>query len=124
MNRLRLTLLAVCVIGCATDAVAPPPWLQALIQQIESEPPASPPLYVARYEYRGQTVYYLPPRCCDVFSDLYDVSGTIICHPDGGLAGQGDGRCSDFLTAATNEQILWRDPRAAAANAGGPRSPD
>ena len=113
MNPILRVLLATCVLNCATDADTLPPWLQALIQQVESQPPAAPPLYVARYDYQGQVVYYLPPRCCDVPSDLYDPSGTIICHPDGGLTGHGDGRCADFLATATNEKILWRDQRGA-----------
>jgi hypothetical protein len=59
-------------------------------------------------------VYYLPPRCCDIFGNLYDSQGQIICHPDGGIAGHGDGRCPDFLNQRTNETVIWRDTRKAA----------
>jgi Domain of unknown function (DUF6970) len=56
-------------------------------------------------------VLHVPPQCCDVVSDLYNAAGQVICHPDGGLTGTGDGRCPDFFTQRNNEVILWRDMR-------------
>jgi len=102
--------------ACTTEksAGSDPEWLTALIQELESQPVANPPAFIARYDYRGQAVYYLPPRCCDIPSDVYSADGTIICHADGGLDGAGDGRCSDFFSSRKNEKIIWRDPRAAA----------
>ena len=101
--------------GCATaNPVAPdrdPTWLTALIHQLEAEPVANPPAFIARYDYRGETVYYLPARCCDIWSTVYAADGRILCHADGGLTGKGDGRCPVFLAERRNEQIVWRDPR-------------
>lgn len=91
-----------------------PEWLTALIHELENQPVANPPAFIARYDYRGQVVYYLPARCCDIPSNVYSAGGTIICHADGGFSGGGDGRCSDFLSARKNEKIIWRDPRGAA----------
>jgi hypothetical protein len=88
-----------------------PAWLQALTYELERQPVADPPAFIARYHYRGQLVFYLPARCCDIPSNLYDAAGAIICHPDGGFSGSGDGRCSDFFAQRTNEEIVWRDPR-------------
>ncbi|MCZ6789897.1 MAG: hypothetical protein O7D33_08195 [Chloroflexi bacterium] len=88
------------------------PWLRELIQRLESEPVANPPAFIAQYEYKGQTVYFLPQRCCDIFSDLYDADGVIIGHPDGGITGQGDGRVPDFLEAREDETVVWRDRRS------------
>ena len=88
------------------------PWLRELIQRLESEPVANPPALIAQYEYNGQPVYYLPPRCCDIFSDLYDSAGNIIGHPDGGITGQGDGRVPDFLEVRGNETVVWSDRRS------------
>ncbi|MEA2657200.1 MAG: hypothetical protein QOI23_2565 [Chloroflexota bacterium] len=85
--------------------------IAAIIGGLESRPVANPPAFLASYEYADQVVYYVPPRCCDVFGDLYDGEGRVICHPDGGLAGAGDGRCPDFLTERKHEIILWRDSR-------------
>jgi uncharacterized protein DUF6970 len=97
--------------GAGPGKAAVPAAITALIHELESQPVANPPASVASYEYAGQVVYYVPPRCCDIFGDLYDAAGQVICHPDGGLAGRGDGRCPDFLTQRANETIIWRDPR-------------
>lgn len=88
-----------------------PKWLTALVRELERQPVANPPAFIARYDYRGQTVYYLPPRCCDIPSNVYSAAGAIICHADGGFDGAGDGRCSDFYSARKNEKIIWRDRR-------------
>jgi hypothetical protein len=114
-------MVVACVVLTACGATAPsggpapqsplPATVTALIHELEGQPPANPPAYMASYEYRGQVVYYVPPRCCEIFSDLYDSAGKIICHPDGGLAGKGDELCPDFFRLRTNEHIIWRDPR-------------
>ena len=102
--------------ACGGDSpVAPQPlptWLTILIGRLEAIPPANPPALIARYEYRGQTVYFLPERCCDVPSTLYRADGTILCHPSGGLSGTGDGNCADFFTERRDEVIVWRDQRS------------
>ena len=72
---------------------------------------ANPPALIAQYEYNGQTVYFLPQKCCDIVSDLYDSDGNIIGHPDGGITGQGDGRVTDLLEFRRNESVIWRDQR-------------
>ena len=117
MKSFRLLLAAgvLAFAGCGgrgpAAPAAQPPWLSDLIRQLESQPVANPPAYIARSVYRNQIVYYLPARCCDISSTLYDVDGKILCHPDGGFVGQGDGRCSSFLAERSNEQIVWRDSR-------------
>ena len=73
---------------------------------------ANPPASVAQYEYLGQAVYFLPQRCCDFFSDLYDIDGNVIGHPDGGITGRGDGRVPDFFEERSDEEIIWKDKRA------------
>ena len=88
-----------------------PDWVSTLITQLESEPVANPPARIAQYQYRGQTVYYLPPRCCDIPSTLYDPKGVVMCSPDGGFTGRGDGKCADFFAERKNEQIVWSDKR-------------
>ena len=104
--------------ACATEQTAGdeprPEWLTALIEKLETEPVANPPAFIARYDYRGQPVYYLPPRCCDIPSSVYDAAGTVLCHADGGFSGDGDGRCPDFFLLRKHETIVWRDPRGAA----------
>jgi len=96
--------------GDTPEPDARPAWLTALIQRLEAQPVANPPAYIARREHAAGVFYYLPSRCCDIPSDLYDVDGTLVCHPDGGITGGGDGRCP-ALGAPLREEIVWRDTR-------------
>lgn len=89
-----------------------PEWLSKLIATEKSGPPANPPASVTQYTYRGQIVYYVPSRCCDVPGRLYDRAGTRICNPDGGMTGRGDGRCADFFKERKEEKVLWKDTRS------------
>ena len=106
-------------VACAANPAAPdstnsmPAWLTTLIRQSEEQPVANPPAFIARYDYKGQTVYFLPQRCCDIMGVLYRPDGSVACHPDGGLNGTGDGQCADFFIERRNERIIWRDARGA-----------
>jgi hypothetical protein len=88
-----------------------PTWLRHLIQDLASQPVANPPASITAFDYRNQTVYFLPSRCCDIASVLYDANGVVLCAPDGGITGQGDGRCPDFFTSRRDERLIWADPR-------------
>ena len=99
-------------IGCSQSTEpANPEWVNELIVAFRSMPVGNPPQSVWRYQYHGRIVYYVPPQCCDQFSMLFDEKGSLICAPDGGISGSGDGRCPDFIAARTNEQLVWKDPR-------------
>ncbi len=116
-----LAMLAAVLLTAAAcgggEAVEPTPtpsltaWLTDLIQRLEAEPVANPPASIIQYEYNGQTVYYLPSRCCDIWSTLYDADGSIIGHPDGGITGEGAGRVPDFFDERKNERLIWDDQR-------------
>jgi hypothetical protein len=73
-------------------------------------------LRIWRYQYRGETVFYLPQSrvFSDSMSELYDRQGQLICKPDGGYFGHVDGRCPDFLTTRS-AGVRVRD-RAAPVN--------
>ena len=102
---------ALVLAGCGTTGTGPhPSWLNDLIAQQEAEPVANPPAYIARQEYAAGVYYFLPSRCCDIYSDLYDEEGTLVCHPDGGITGGGDGNCPE-LGELVREVIVWRDSR-------------
>ena len=88
-----------------------PQWLVTLINELSTTPVANPPAQIIQYQYNNATVYYLPPRCCDIMGILYDVEGHILCYPDGGITGRGDGKCSDFHNTKIQEQVVWRDER-------------
>lgn len=106
MRRSALLLVLTLVPSLACRDPGAPDWLAALIDEFEQA--LDPPTLVARYDYHGQVVYYVGPRCCDVPSTLYSSAGTILCSPDGGYTGDGDGRCPDFFAQRRNEKVLWR----------------
>lgn len=89
-----------------------PDWMAALIATYEREPVANPARRIIRFKFENKTVYYLPPICCDIPSRLLDADGQMLCSPDGGFTGRGDGRCPDFHKARREEQLMWQDSRA------------
>jgi hypothetical protein len=107
-----LCILCICVSCDQPLAPEPTPqWLTGLIRNFEVQPVSNPPVSITRYEYQSEVVYFVPSRCCDVWSDLYRADGTTLCHPDGGLTENGDGRCRDFFSQRKNAQVIWQDPR-------------
>jgi len=98
VKRILLFILMVTIIPLAAaqgnDGL--PDWVNKLIQKFESEKIGNPPRTMWQYKYKGQIVYYLPEQCCDLGSELYSLQGIKICSPDGGYAGIGDGKCTDF----------------------------
>jgi hypothetical protein len=100
-------------IGCV-PAVSEdlPPFVLELIESHEAAPVANPPASIWRYKYKGRVVFYVPPACCDVPSELYDSDGSLICGPDGGLTGRGDGKCPDFFEQRVEGLRVWGDHRA------------
>jgi hypothetical protein len=103
------------IISCGDDSKENddliPNGIAELINDLEESPVTNPPAKIIQYEYNGNTVYYLPPVCCDIMGELYDVDGILLCHPDGGITGQGDGYCPDFFSTRTNEVMIWEDSR-------------
>ncbi|GAB3542081.1 hypothetical protein GCM10027443_42350 [Pontibacter brevis] len=87
------------------------PWLNQMIQQMQEDETANPPAKIYRYTYRDQEVYYVTGRCCDIPGKVYDMYGNIICEPDGGITGKGDGRCPDFFEQRKDETLIWEDKR-------------
>ena len=115
MKSVTLIAIAAFVVlsGCShsTSVEKNPDWVDRLVTKYANEPVGNPPQSIWRYEYKGQTVYYIPPQCCDQYSILYDERSAILCAPDGGITGRGDGRCSDFFTERKNEKLIWQDTR-------------
>jgi len=109
---LAILIMLLLLAGCAqATQSANPAWVDKLIEKFSSDPVANPPLSIWKYEYNGQVVYFVPQHCCDITSMLYDAQGIYLCAPDGGIAGKGDGKCSDFFDKRTGEQLIWQDSR-------------
>jgi hypothetical protein len=97
--------------GCKKENASLPQCIALKIQQIKQEPKRNPPAEIWQYCFQERTVYYIPPFCCDQYSVLLDEDCRVICAPDGGLSGKGDGGCPDFFSRRTNGILIWRDER-------------
>ncbi len=113
LKLITLVLLVFVITKCSTgiNAIQNPEWIDNLIIKFKNESVGNPPQSIWQYKYSGNTVYYIPAQCCDQYSTLYDVNGNILCAPDGGISGTGDGRCSDFFEKRTEEKLIWKDER-------------
>jgi hypothetical protein len=88
-----------------------PAWLTVKIKSLQEAPPHKLPSFVMQYTFNNQTVYYIPADCCDQLNPLYKEDGTLLCKPDGGFTGKGDGKCPDFNRATLKGILIWEDPR-------------
>ena len=88
-----------------------PAFIKEKIATFQQSPVANPPRSIYSYSYNGKTVYFITAPCCDIPSQLFDDSGNLICHPDGGFSGKGDEKCTDFFSTRTDEKLIWKDSR-------------
>lgn len=117
MKILKIVSIIVCMFilfGCKkveNPTIENSPWLDRLIEHFENSPVGDPPQSIWQYEYNDEIVYYIPPQCCDQFAVLLSSDSTVICAPDGGITGTGDGRCSDFFQMCKDKKLIWQDNR-------------
>ena len=112
-NIFILLLISIAAVACNKEEVAKgtPKCIENKIADIAKGDVWNPPAKVYSYLYNEETVYYIPARCCDIPSTLYDENCDIVCSPDGGLTGGGDGQCTDFFDTRTEEKLIWEDVR-------------
>lgn len=103
--------------GCNkhTSEIDAPSCVQNKIRQIRSEPVRNPPAQVWKWEVDGQTYYYFTSPCCDQYNYLYDENCKVVCAPDGGFTGRGDGKCPVFK-GEIRKTLVWKDDRKYPAN--------
>ena len=93
-----------------------PPVPTPLIGNFENKPQfRQPTREIWQLEYDGETVFFLPilpTHCCHTLSWLYDADGNLICFPDGGITGEGDGRCPGFRGGPGRGVLVYRGPRS------------
>ncbi len=86
-------------------------WVEKTIDSLKNQALQYPPAEIWQYIYNDDTVYYFSPPCCDQFSSVYNTKGMLICHPDGGFTGKGDGLCPDFRIKSRHETLVFKDER-------------
>lgn len=92
--------------SCAKDDI--PICVQQLITDIRSAPVQNPPVRIEEWRIANTVYYYVTSGCCDRFNHLYDNECNIVCAPDGGITGKGDGNCP---TGMTFKKVIWEDGR-------------
>ena len=93
------------------EKINAPECIQTIIDEILAGKVWDPPAKIYQFTYDGQLVYYFPPRCCDIPSVLYDSNCKVLCNPDGGFMGSGDGRCPGFFANRADGKLIWEDKR-------------
>lgn len=105
-----LPLVGILLISCtdpkpSSQAEEIPDWLDTRIAQLDPDP--SIPMTITRWQYKGETVYYIPPSVHDGLGCVYDNEGNGLGCPDGGITGKGDGTLQDFFDSRESEEKLW-----------------
>jgi hypothetical protein len=131
---LFIAILALSLSACAQKQAEPTiaakldttlPWLQIKIWDYQSRAVSGPPRSIVKTVFEGKPVYYVPPVCCDIPSELYAEDGTLMCYPSGGITGNGDGKCPMFRIEYTDNtknskdnktSLVWADKRKPATD--------
>ncbi len=87
-----------------------PSCIEKKIEDIKQEEVRNPPAQVWKWEIDEQTYYYITSDCCDQYNYLYDDNCIVVCAPDGGITGTGDGKCPDF-NGQIEKTLVWEDNR-------------
>jgi len=111
-----LGLLVLALSGCSASSpnsapAATPDWLQQRIAGYEAGAEHASPSAIWKIQHQGATAYYVVAPCCDQFNPLWDARGETLCHPSGGFAGHGDGKCPTPKDAGSEATLIWSDPR-------------
>ncbi len=106
-----LTIFA--FVSCEKLDVLPetPSCIKKKIRQMKRAEVRNPPGSIWQFRYNDQIIYYIPPYCCDIPSELLDDKCNLICKPDGGFTGKGDGQCDDFYGKRIKGVLIWQDNR-------------
>ncbi len=87
-----------------------PTCIKDKIETIMNNNVTNPPTQVWKWEIDGESYYYITSVCCDQFNNLYNVQCEFVCSPDGGITGNGDGNCPDFIDEII-KILVWEDNR-------------
>ena len=114
MKILMAILISVSFAACkkqSNSLLFAPSCILSKIDELKSKPKQNPPAEVYEYNYLNKKAYYFTADCCDQYNILYGSNCNVICAPDGGITGGGDGKCADFNEAKKEGKLIWKDPR-------------
>lgn len=105
-------LVSLVLFSCSkTDLNKPVPGcIEQMINDLKKKEVRNPPVSVWEWNVDGKTYYYITADCCDQYNVLYDENCNIVCAPDGGFTGGGDGNCPEFKGEIL-KTLIWSDPR-------------
>lgn len=112
-NTLTLLLAGtITLISCKTSNldINAPSCINEKIELIKNNNVTNPPTQVWKWEVDGETYYYITSNCCDQYNNLYNEQCELICAPDGGFTGLGDGNCPNFIGEII-KTLVWEDQR-------------
>ncbi len=87
-----------------------PDCVEKKIRKIQKASAQNPPAEAWQWKVDGKTYYYFNSSCCDQFNYLYDEKCNVVCAPDGGFTGKGDGNCPTF-SGTIEKKLVWKDMR-------------
>ena len=111
----NLTLLIIIVftlLSCekANLNIDAPTCIKNKIENIINNEISNPPTQVWKWETDETIYYYITSDCCDQYNYLYNEQCELICAPNGGIIGAGDGNCPTF-TSEIIKTLIWEDQR-------------
>jgi hypothetical protein len=109
---LLIIILILPFIGCENEEyeLEIPSCIEKKIDEIKSETTWNPPAQIWKWETTENTYYYITSDCCDQWNYLYDEKCNVVCAPDGGINGMGDGNCPE-LSEPIVKSLIWSDDR-------------
>ena len=87
-----------------------PNCIEKKIRKLLNKSVQNPAAKVWKWEDDQNTYYYFTSDCCDQYNYLYDDKCELVCAPDGGFSGGGDGNCPNFQGTVV-QTLVWEDPR-------------
>ena len=114
MKILLIILICASFVACKKQSASllfTPSCILSKIDELKSKPKQNPAAEVYEFNYLNKKAYYFTADCCDQYNFLYDGNCNIICAPDGGISGSGDGKCVDFNESKQGGKLIWKDER-------------
>jgi hypothetical protein len=100
----------VLTMSCSKSEINIPNCIDTKISTLKNAPVQNPPAEIWKWVDNETTYYYITSDCCDQYNYLYNENCEIVCAPDGGFTGNGDGDCPT-LSNTIIKTLIWKDDR-------------